>query len=116
MVTCILKINLKFRTHRLFEYGLIITILSAVKVFNASGKRNLFFWAVGPCALRPRKKTLDKPGNNATTKYGYYGKAAAWNVGDVHMNGGAGQMNTVYSWGTLKEAKIISDMDTAVIK
>ena len=46
-------------------------------------------------------------GNNVTSKYGYYGKAAAWDVGDVHMKGGAGQMNTIYSWGTLKEAGII---------
>lgn len=36
-------------------------------------------------------------GNNVTSKYGYYGKAAAWDVGDVHMKGGAGQMNTIYS-------------------
>ena len=42
-------------------------------------------------------------GNNVISKYGYYGKAAAWDVGDVHMKGGAGQMNTIYSWGTLKE-------------
>ena len=26
------------------------------------------------------------------------------------------QMNTIYSWGTLKEAGIIFDMDTVVIK
>ena len=55
-------------------------------------------------------------GNNVISKYGYYGKAAAWDVGDVHMKGGAGQMNTIYSWGTLKEAGIIFDMDTVVIK
>ena len=24
-------------------------------------------------------------GNNVTSKYGYYGKAVAWDVGDVHM-------------------------------
>ena len=54
-------------------------------------------------------------GNNVTSKYGYYGKAAAWDVGDVHMKGGAGQMNTIYSWGTLKDTGIISDLDTAVI-
>ena len=55
-------------------------------------------------------------GNNVISKYGYYGKAAAWDVGDVHMKGGAGQMNTIYSWGTLKEAGIIFDMDTVVVK
>ena len=54
-------------------------------------------------------------GNNVTSKYGYYGKAAAWDVGDVHMQGGAGQMNTIYSWGTLKDTGIISDLGTALI-
>ena len=54
-------------------------------------------------------------GNNVTSKYGYYGKAAAWDVGDVHMKGGAGQMNIIYSWGTLKDTGIISDLGTAVI-
>lgn len=33
-----------------------------------------------------------------------------------YYEGGAGQMNTIYSWGTLKEARIIFDMDTVVIK
>ena len=33
-----------------------------------------------------------------------------------YYEGGAGQMNTIYSWGTLKEAGIIFDMDTVVIK
>ena len=54
-------------------------------------------------------------GNNVISKYGYYGKAAAWDVGDVHMKGGAGPMNTIYSWGTLKDTGIISDLGTAVI-
>ena len=53
--------------------------------------------------------------NNVTSKYGYYGKAVAWDVGDVHMKGGVGQMNTIYSWGTLKDTGIISDLGTAVI-
>mgnify|MGYP000591579979 FL=1 len=53
-------------------------------------------------------------GNNVTSKYGYYGKAAAWDVGDVHMKVEQ-QMNTIYSWGTLKDTGIISDLGTAVI-
>ena len=32
-------------------------------------------------------------GNNVISKYGYYGKAAAWDVGDVHMKGGADEYN-----------------------
>ena len=33
----------------------------------------------------------------------------------MFMKGGAGQMNTIYSWGTLKDTGIISDLGTAVI-
>lgn len=31
------------------------------------------------------------------------------------MSGDVGQMNTVYSWGTLKESGIISELGKAVI-
>jgi hypothetical protein len=44
-----------------------------------------------------------------------YGNAAEWNVANIEMSGRAGQMNTVYSWGTLKQAGIITDIVTAVI-
>ncbi|MBQ3545171.1 MAG: hypothetical protein IJA34_09320 [Lachnospiraceae bacterium] len=54
-------------------------------------------------------------GKNVNSKYGYYGKAAEWKVGDVKMAGGAGQMNTVYSWGTLRESRIITDIGKATI-
>lgn len=54
-------------------------------------------------------------GHSIESKYGYYGEAAEWIVGDVKMIGGAGQMNTVYSWGTLKESGIISDIGKAEI-
>mgnify|MGYP004474949283 FL=1 len=60
-------------------------------------------------------KGIEIAGNSVASKYGYYGKAAAWNVGNVHMKGGAGQMNTIYSWGTLKDSGIISDLGTEVI-
>ena len=53
--------------------------------------------------------------NNISDGVEIAGKAAAWDVGDVHMKGGAGQMNTIYSWGTLKDTGIISDLGTAVI-
>ena len=54
-------------------------------------------------------------GNSVNAKYGYFGKAAEWQIGDVHMSGGAGQMNTIYSWGTLKETGIISELGRAKI-
>ena len=44
------------------------------------------------------------------SKYGYAGKAAAWETPSVKMEGGAGQMNSIFSWGTLKEAGIVTDI------
>ena len=40
-------------------------------------------------------------------KYGFYGVAAEWDMGNVHMSGSAGQMNTIFSWGTLKETGLV---------
>lgn len=58
---------------------------------------------------------LASVGKNVNPQYGYYGNAAEWNSGDIEMCGGAGQMNTVYSWGILKEAGIITDIGKATI-
>ena len=48
-------------------------------------------------------------------KYGVHGKAAEWDVGGIHMEGGAGQMNTVFSWGTCRESGIITNCGKAKI-
>ena len=34
-------------------------------------------------------------GNYVEARYGYYGNAAEWNVGNLHMSGGAGQTNCI---------------------
>jgi hypothetical protein len=60
-------------------------------------------------------KMASVDGQGVDMKYGVYGKAAAWDVGDVHMVGEAGQMNTVFSWGTCRESGIISDCGKAKI-
>ena len=54
-------------------------------------------------------------GIDVDPKYGYCGKAAPWDVGNVHMKGGAGQMNPVLSWGTLKRSGIVSSVGTVRI-
>ena len=54
-------------------------------------------------------------GKDVVAKYGYYGKAATWEVANVKMVGGAGQMNTVYTWGTLKRSGIITNVGNAII-
>ena len=48
-------------------------------------------------------------------KYGFYGNAAEWTVGDVYMEGGAGQINIVFSWGTLKDTGIVMLGEDVVI-
>ena len=45
----------------------------------------------------------------------FIGKAAPWRVADVPMKGGAGQMKTVFSWGTCKKSGIIKNIGRAKI-
>ena len=55
-------------------------------------------------------------GNQIESRYGYYGKTAAWEVSDLEMVGGSGQMNTVFSWGTLNSSGLITEADTETIE
>ena len=48
------------------------------------------------------------------TTYGFYGEAAPWKVGGVGMAGHAGQMNTIFSWGTLRDSGIITNVTKGV--
>jgi hypothetical protein len=48
------------------------------------------------------------------TTYGFYGEAAPWKVGGVDMAGHAGQMNTIFSWGTLRDSGIITNVTKGV--
>ena len=48
-------------------------------------------------------------------KYGYYGKTIGWKVSNLELEGGAGQMNPVFSWGTLKSSGIVSGVETVDI-
>ena len=55
-------------------------------------------------------------GNQIESRYGYYGKTAAWEVSDLEMAGGSDQMNTVFSWGTLNSSGLITDAGTETIE
>ena len=55
-------------------------------------------------------------GHKVDARYGYYGVTAPWQVAGLDLCGGAGQLNTVFSWGTLCDSGIIYDIGTADIK
>ncbi|MBQ9545202.1 MAG: hypothetical protein IJV00_08760 [Clostridia bacterium] len=56
-----------------------------------------------------------KAGHKVDGKYGYYGKTAPWNAGDLKLEGGGGQLCTVFSWGTMRDSGLIRDTGTAKI-
>ena len=54
-------------------------------------------------------------GHTVESKYGYYGITAPWTAGGLKLEGGAGQLCTVFSWGTLCASGLIYDTGTAEI-
>lgn len=54
-------------------------------------------------------------GHTVDSRYGYYGVTAPWIAGDLHLEGGGGQLEPVFSWGTLCDSGLISDTGTAEI-
>lgn len=58
---------------------------------------------------------MANPDGTINMKYGVHGQAASWDIGGVHMEGGAGQMNTVFSWGTCRDSGIITNCGRAKI-
>ncbi|MCR5008732.1 MAG: hypothetical protein K6A76_09175 [Oribacterium sp.] len=55
-------------------------------------------------------------GHEVESSYGYYGVTAPWKAGDLDLCGGAGQINTVFSWGTLCDSGLIYDLGEAEIR
>ena len=55
-------------------------------------------------------------GNTVESRYGYYGVTSPWIAGNLKLEGGSGQLETVFSWGTLCESGLIYDLGTAEIK
>ncbi len=54
-------------------------------------------------------------GHEVESRYGYYGVTAPWKTAGLDLSGGAGQINPVFSWGTLCESGLIYDTGTAEI-
>ena len=54
-------------------------------------------------------------GQTVDNRYGYYGTSAPWVAGDLNLEGGAGQLASVFSWGTLCDSGLVSDVETAEI-
>lgn len=55
-------------------------------------------------------------GHTIDGKYGYYGTTAPWIAGNLHLEGGAEQLCTVFSWGTLCDSGLIYDTGTTEIQ
>ena len=55
-------------------------------------------------------------GHEVESRYGYYGITAPWVAGDLSLEGGGGQLEPVFSWGTLCDSGLISDQGTAEIQ
>ncbi|MBR2281875.1 MAG: hypothetical protein IJ863_04555 [Spirochaetales bacterium] len=55
-------------------------------------------------------------GKAVDARYGYYGITAPWIVGDLSLEGGSGQLETIFSWGTLCDSGLIHDIGTAEIQ
>ena len=55
-------------------------------------------------------------GHTVDSRYGYYGITAPWNAGNLHLEGGSGQLETIFSWGTLCDSGLIYDTGTAEIQ
>ena len=53
--------------------------------------------------------------NDVESHYGYYGITAPWKAGNLDLKGGSGQMETLFSWGTLCDSGLIRDTGTAEI-
>ena len=55
-------------------------------------------------------------GNIIESRYGYYGTTAPWIVSDLNLVGGCGQLETIFSWGTLCDSGLIYNLGTAEIQ
>ena len=60
-------------------------------------------------SLKSINKSID-------STYGFSSKIAPWSVGNINMEGGAGQLNTCFSWELLEKSCIINDVGDIIIK
>lgn len=54
-------------------------------------------------------------GRTVDSRFGYYGTTAPWIAGNLHLEGGSRQLETIFSWGTLRDSGLIYDVGTAEI-
>ena len=54
-------------------------------------------------------------GHTVDSRYGYYGITAPWIAANLNLEGGSGQLETIFSWGTLCDSGLIYDLGTAEI-
>ena len=59
---------------------------------------------------------LQSINNSIDPLYGYSGKISTWKIGDLNMEGGAGQLNTCFSWELLEKSCIINEVGDIIIK
>ena len=86
-------------------------VIELISDYDAwTGKRFEIFGPNGVIeGLNGMQKVVD-------STYGFSGKIATWNIGDLNMEGGAGQLNTVFSWQLLLDTGIITNNSKIIIQ
>ncbi len=98
-----------------------LTALEGLGYARETGERflkDLASWAArdevsGPNNISDGAKAA---GHEVDGRYGYYGVTAPWKAGDLDLSGGAGQVNTILSWGALCDSGLIYDTGIAEIR
>lgn len=78
--------------------------------YEWNGKRYEVF---GTNGIVEGLKSINKP---IDSSFGYSGKISPWKIGNLNMEGGAGQLNTCFSWELLENSCIINDVGDIIIK
>ena len=100
------KINLLKKEH--ISERTAIELIADYEAWN--GKRFEVFKENGILeGLKVINRTVD-------STYGFSGKIASWSVGNLNMEGGAGQLNTVFTWQLLRDSGIVTNTSTIIIK
>jgi|GEM_PF-1777417 len=78
--------------------------IELIKDYNTwNGKR---FEVFGPNGIIDGLKDMQI---TVDSTYGFSGNIAPWNIGNLNMEGGAGQLNTVFSWQMMLDTGIINN-------
>ena len=88
----------------------IISDLFIRSYYEWNGKRYEVF---GTNGIVDGRQSINNP---IDPLYGFSGKIAPWSVGNINMEGGAGQLNTGFSRELLEKSCIINDVGDIIIK